>query len=178
MAINKVIPACNRHCGYYANTHRLLQPHNTAFNSEPPCRASFVFCFVFIGSLDVKAHQTADWLILRYITSPSATVCPMRSCEQSDKNCACPSFIHEWHLNAPASLWPCVSTLGRNVGFSVSPFHDHHYVLAGHVRRRLLVLDGVKINFAERLTNNPCGPESVGTIAVVDAHAHFSVLSL
>jgi hypothetical protein len=36
----------------------------------------------------------------------------------------------------------------------------------------------VEINLAERLADNPRSPESVGAVAVIDAHAHFSVLSL
>ena len=55
---------------------------------------------------------------------------------------------------------------------------DHHKVLARHVWRRLLVLAGVEINLAQRLSNNPRSPEAVCTVAVVDAHAHLSVLSL
>ena len=48
----------------------------------------------------------------------------------------------------------------------------HHHVLARHVWRRLLVLAGVKVNLAERLANNPRGSKAIGTIAVVNAHAH------
>ena len=59
------------------------------------------------------------------VTSSSSTICPTRSCVQSDKNCACPSLIHEWQRKR---LGASVKTLGRSVGFSVSPFQVQHPV--------------------------------------------------